>query len=163
MPDASSDSSIKAQVSLIELIDRGGFEASIITTFSANLPFYEEFVLRRLQAKNCRQNFVLMDAAQCASAWRSEASRPRYAGVEYTLIPMHAEGAFHPKIVVYWDLRKLPFLLGATILRCRGLASIERSLASSNSQMRIRRMRSSFEPCGSNSRAGYRMKLSTPC
>ena len=86
MPEPPSHSPIQSQVSLSELIDRGGFEASLITTFNANLPFYEEFVLRRLQAKNCRRNFVLMDAAQCASAWHSEASRPRYAGFEYTPI-----------------------------------------------------------------------------
>ena len=120
MPDASSDSSTKAQVSLIELIDRGGFEASIITTFSANLRFYEEFVLRRLQARNCRQNFILMDAAQCASAWRSEASRPRYAGVEYTLIPMHAKGAFHPKIVVLLGPKKTAISVGSHNLTLSG-------------------------------------------
>jgi hypothetical protein len=68
MPESPPHSPIQAQVSLSELIDREGFEASLITTFNANLPFYEEFVLRRLQSKNCRQNFVLMDAAQCAFA-----------------------------------------------------------------------------------------------
>jgi hypothetical protein len=107
-------------VSLIELIDGGGFEASLITTFSANLTFYEEFVLRRLQARNCRQNFVLMDAAQCASAWHSEASRPRYAGVEYSLIPMHAQGAFHPKIVFLLGPKKTAIFVGSHNLTLSG-------------------------------------------
>jgi hypothetical protein len=120
MPEPPPHSPIQAEVSLSELIDREGFEASLITTFNANLPFYEEFVLRRLQAKNCRQNFVLMDAAQCAFAWRSEASRPRYAGFEYTLIPMHAKGAFHPKIVFLLGPKKSAISVGSHNLTLSG-------------------------------------------
>ncbi len=75
-------------VSIFEVIKRGGYEASLITTFNATLPFYEEVVLRKLASAGCRHNVVLMDRRQCALAWDSEASRPRLAGYRYTLLPV---------------------------------------------------------------------------
>lgn len=33
-------------VSILDVIKRGGYEASLITTFNATLPFYEEVLLR---------------------------------------------------------------------------------------------------------------------
>lgn len=75
-------------ISLFEIIKRGGYEASLITTFNATLPFYEEVVLRKLVSAGCRRNVVLMDRQQCALAWDSEASRPRLAGYAYTLLPV---------------------------------------------------------------------------
>jgi hypothetical protein len=83
-------------ISILEVIKRGGFEASLITTFNATLPFYEEVVLRKLVSAGCRHNVVLMDRAQCAVSWASEATRPRLAGYGYTLLPVSAPGAFHP-------------------------------------------------------------------
>ncbi len=62
------------EVSLLEVIKRGGYEASLITTFNATLPFYEEVLLRKLVAAGCRHNVVLMDRGQCAASW--EARRP---------------------------------------------------------------------------------------
>jgi hypothetical protein len=120
MPDTNVAPPVLGDVSLADLIDRGGYEASVITTFNSHLPFYEEFVLRRLQYRNCRRNFVLMDAAQCASIWQSESTRPRYAGVDYTLIPMHAQGAFHPKIVFLLGKRKASICVGSHNLTLSG-------------------------------------------
>ncbi|WP_454737171.1 hypothetical protein [Cupriavidus necator] len=58
-------------ISLLNVIKQGGFDASLITSFNASLPFYEEVVLRRLVAAGCQQNIVLMDHAQCSLSWQS--------------------------------------------------------------------------------------------
>lgn len=87
-------------ISILDVIKRGGFEASLITTFNATLPFYEEVVLRKLVGAGCRHNVVLMDRSQCAISWASEATRPRLAGHAYTLLPIAAPGAFHPKLCI---------------------------------------------------------------
>jgi hypothetical protein len=89
------------QISILDIAESIGFEASLITTFNASLPFYEEIVLRRLRANGCRKNVVLMDAAQCSAAWASEATRPRLAGYDYSLIPVRSSAAFHPKIAIF--------------------------------------------------------------
>ncbi|MBL0419733.1 hypothetical protein JI739_05155 [Ramlibacter sp. AW1] len=107
-------------VSILDIVKRGGYEASLITTFNATLPFYEEVVLRRLVAVGVRHNIVLMDAVQCAQSWASEASRPRLAGHAYTLVPMRMHGAFHPKICVLVGPKKAAVLIGSHNLTLSG-------------------------------------------
>lgn len=107
-------------LSLLNVIRQGGFEASLITTYNATLPFYEEVVLRRLVAAGCQQNIVLMDRAQCAVSWASVASRPRLAGVEYALLPLDAPGAFHPKVCVLVGKNKAAVLVGSHNLTLSG-------------------------------------------
>jgi hypothetical protein len=107
-------------LSLLNVIRQGGFEASLITTYNATLPFYEEVVLRRLVAAGCQQNIVLMDRAQCAASWSSVASRPRLAGAAYTLLPLDAPGAFHPKVCVLVGKNKAAVLVGSHNLTLSG-------------------------------------------
>lgn len=107
-------------ISLIDVVKRGGYEASLITTFNASFPFYEEFVLRRLIAAGSRYNVVMMDAAQCAQVWLSEAARPRLAGHSYALLPMKVAGAFHPKVCLLAGPRKASLLIGSHNLTLSG-------------------------------------------
>ena len=107
-------------ISLVEVVKRGGYEASLITTFNATLPFYEEFVLRRLIAAGSRYNVVMMDAAQCAQVWSSDAARPRLAGHAYALLPMKVPGAFHPKVCLLAGPRKASLLIGSHNLTLSG-------------------------------------------
>lgn len=108
-------------VSLLDVIKRGGYEASLITTFNATLPYYEEVVLRKLVAAGCRHNVVLMDHRQCAVAWGSEATRPRLAGHAYTLLPIRVPGAFHPKVCLLLGPKKASILVGSHNLTLSGL------------------------------------------
>lgn len=108
-------------VSLLEVIKRGGYEASLITTFNATLPFYEEVLLRKLVSAGCRHNVVLMDRQQCAVAWGSQATRPRLAGHAYTLLPIGVNGAFHPKICLLLGPKKASILIGSHNLTLSGL------------------------------------------
>lgn len=107
-------------ISILDVLKRGGYEASLITTFNATLPFYEELVLRRLMAAGSRYNVVLMDGAQCAQAWASESARPRLAGHAYTLVPMRTNGAFHPKICLLMGPKKASLLIGSHNLTLSG-------------------------------------------
>jgi hypothetical protein len=107
-------------ISLVDVVKRGGYEASLITTFNATLPFYEEFLLRRLIAAGSRYNVVMMDAAQCAQVWASEAARPRLAGHAYALFPMKVPGAFHPKVCLLAGPRKASLLIGSHNLTLSG-------------------------------------------
>jgi len=108
------------EISILDVVEKGGFEASLITTFNATLPFYEEVVLRRLRANGCRHNVVLMDRKQCAASWSNEATRPRQAGYDYSLIPITARGAFHPKIAIFAGPKKVVLLVGSHNLTLSG-------------------------------------------
>ncbi len=107
-------------ISILEIAESSGYEASLITTFNASLPFYEEIILRRLRANGCRHNVVLMDAAQCSAAWSSEATRPRRAGYDYSLIPIRTSAAFHPKIAIFVGPKRASILVGSHNLTVAG-------------------------------------------
>lgn len=107
-------------ISLLNVIKQGGFDASLITSFNASLLFYEEVVLRRLVAAGCQQNIVLMDHAQCSLSWQSESTRPRLAGTAYSLVPVSAPGAFHPKVCILAGKKKAAVLVGSHNLTLSG-------------------------------------------
>lgn len=107
MPDVNED------ISLLAALKDGKFEASLITTFNATLPFYEEVVLRRLRASGSTDNVVLMDSVQCARSWATPSLRPRMAGSLYTLIPVVAPGAFHPKICLLAGRKRCVLFVGS--------------------------------------------------
>jgi len=81
-----------ADFAKIELLDRlyklrrdsRRLSASIITTYSINLPFYEDVILRHLQAAGSRLNVVLVDAGELAKSFLDG-------------------GAFHPKIIALFS------------------------------------------------------------
>ena len=85
------------RLSLLDELRKGGYEASLVTTFNAYLPFYEEVVLRRLVNAGVRHNVLLMDAQQYSVSLQNHP--PRLAGRSYTLAPISVPGAFHPKLI----------------------------------------------------------------
>lgn len=106
------------KISLLDELRKGGYEASLITTFNAYLPFYEDVVLRRLVSAGVRHNVVMMDANQYA---RSLASHPpRLAGRNYTLLPIKVGGAFHPKLLFLAGKNKGLILVGSHNLTLAG-------------------------------------------
>ncbi len=91
------------EISLFDVIGekKERFEFSILTTFNAYLPFYEQIVLRRMVKAGCRVNTLLMDAGQFSACLADPGGKPRSAGRDYTLIPVDAaSGVFHPKILL---------------------------------------------------------------
>ncbi|TCU21801.1 hypothetical protein EV130_110145 [Rhizobium azibense] len=99
------------KISLMEELKKGGYEASLITTYNAYLPFYEDVVLRRLVNAGVRHNVLLMDAQQYAASLA--AHPPRIAGRQYTLLPVKVPGAFHPKLVFLTGKSKAAILIGS--------------------------------------------------
>ncbi len=92
---------------------RGKFEASIIATFNAYLPFYEDVVLRRLVASGCHHNVLLMDRGDLLQSFSAPTSWPRLAGRAYTLVPMKASGAFHPKVALLVGKKSARIFVGS--------------------------------------------------
>ena len=99
------------KVSLLDELRKGGFEASLITTFNAYLPFYEDVVLRRLVNVGVRHNLLLMDARQFSVSL--EHHPPRFAGRSYTLTPIGVPGAFHPKLIFLVGKKKGLIVVGS--------------------------------------------------
>jgi hypothetical protein len=100
-------------VSLIEQLGETGFRSALIATYSCYFPFFEEVILRRLITAGCTHNVLLVDAARCAEAFKSDELRPRRAGHDYTLIPVSVPGAFHPKVVLRLGKSKGSLFIGS--------------------------------------------------
>ena len=99
------------RLSLLDELRAGGYEASLITTYNAYLPFYEEIVLRRLVNAGVRHNVLLMDAKQYANSISNHP--PRLAGRRYTLLPMAVSSAFHPKLILLVGKKKAFVAIGS--------------------------------------------------
>ena len=99
------------RLSLLDELRKRGYEASLITTFNAYLPFYEEVVLRRLVNAGVRHNVLLMDAQQYSVSLQNQP--PRLAGRSYTLAPISVPGAFHPKLIFLAGKQKGLVIVGS--------------------------------------------------
>jgi len=106
------------RISILNEIKNGGYEASLITTFNAYLPFYEDVVLRHLMGSGIRHNVLMMDASQATLAF--DRHPPRSAGRLYTLAPIKVAGAFHPKVVFLVGKKKGTLLVGSHNLTLSG-------------------------------------------
>lgn len=106
------------RISLLEELRKGGYEASLTTTYNAYLPFYEDVVLRRLINAGVRHNVLMMDRHQYAASISHDP--PRQAGRRYTLIPVQVGGAFHPKLIFLFGKSKGLIAIGSHNLTLAG-------------------------------------------
>jgi hypothetical protein len=81
----------------LELL-RGRFDHALLTTYSFNLRFFEEWVLRSLWAAEVRNVVVFVDRLQLGEALLDRA--PTLAGRGYHLVSARAKHAFHPKLLL---------------------------------------------------------------
>src|ERR1043166_4369467 len=107
-----------AKVPLLERLykmrrERRRFFASFMTTYSINLPFYEDVVLRYLQAAGCRLNVLLVDATELTKSLLVESTQPQRAGLDYLLLPVRSGGAFHPKIIALFSEDGMAIAVGS--------------------------------------------------
>jgi hypothetical protein len=109
---------METSISLFDEIKKGGYESSIITTFNAYLPFYEEVLLRKLSSNGVRHNVLMMDSAQCQRCFSNQP--PYLAGRRYTLLPMQSNGVFHPKIILLLGKKKGLLAVGSHNLTLSG-------------------------------------------
>ena len=109
-----------SSIAINDILKKEKYDASIILTYNAYLPFYEEVVLRTLQAGGCQNNAILMDSKQLQEAMNGHFTRPKLAGFDYTLLPIKVVGAFHPKIIFLIGKNKACLLIGSHNLTISG-------------------------------------------
>src|SRR3954451_7355328 len=77
----------------------GRFEHALLTTYSLNLRFFEEWVLRALWAAEVRNIVVFVDPGELGHALTDRA--PSAAGRAYhVVVAKNAKAAFHPKVLL---------------------------------------------------------------
>ena len=105
-------------LSLFDELQKGGYEASLMTTFNIDFPFYEDVLLRRMQVRGIRHHLVLVDQGMFQGALLTQP--PLKAGYQYSLAPMNCPGAFHPKVFMLLGPKKGLLVVGSHNLTMSG-------------------------------------------
>lgn len=92
-------------------LQSGGYNFALVSTFNANLDFFDQFVLRNLRRGGCEHVILFMDARMGIKA--IEDSPWNKAGKEYVLHPIKQAGAFHGKIAFLIGEKRAKLILGS--------------------------------------------------
>ncbi len=117
---------MKSGISLLEGLEHGRYEACLLATYNFYPPFFESVLLPKLEAVGCRYVAVLVDARQLSGTLQDESARPRHAGRDYVLVPIHMPGgraAFHPKIALMGGYKDGRLFIGSHNLTVSGLTA----------------------------------------
>lgn len=100
----------------------GGFHTSIVSTFGLDFEAYEAIALPRLRDAGCNNNIVVADARMLVQALSDEARRPKFAGRRYCVVGAHADGVFHPKVILQLGKATGRLLVGSANMTAAGIA-----------------------------------------
>lgn len=105
----------------IHLLDQfnGGFEHTLILSYSHDLLFYEQVIHRGLRENGARNLILLVDASEHERTFRQPLQE---AGLSYVVQPIRAAAAFHPKIVLLIGSGRGRLLVGSGNLTVPGYA-----------------------------------------
>lgn len=113
-------------VSLLKRLEGRAFEHAVFLTYSVDLPFFEDTVLRYLLRRECRNVAVFADeahvAAQQVLLGRMGSARGWWpCGRAYSLTPVFHRGSFHPKIAFLVGSDEVEVWIGSGNLEPGGL------------------------------------------
>ncbi len=108
---------------LLKRIREQGFHSSIVANFSCDLPFYETLIQARLRSVRCLNNIFLTDSHNYLNSIPSIGRLATGAGRRYTVVPVTAHGAFHPKLFLQLGEKKGRLLIGSANVSTGGFGS----------------------------------------
>lgn len=108
---------------LLKQLKVGSYENCVILTYNADLFFFEQVVLPTLRSHGCNNNLVLMDLKQYEASLVSASRHLGSLGKLYSVLPVKAFGAFHPKLILQAGEKTGRLILGSGNLTVRGFSS----------------------------------------
>ncbi|EKO3844020.1 hypothetical protein NTE29_004326, partial [Vibrio harveyi] len=87
---------MSSPISLIEELKKGGYDSCLMTSYSINFAFYEEYLLRKMQIAGVTNHLLFVDNRMLKAAIQN--FPPKFAGYAYGIAPMKCNQAFHPKV-----------------------------------------------------------------
>lgn len=97
-----------------------GWHSSIITTYSVDPAFYDNYVERRLRANGVKNNILMADERMLKVALNGLPESFIGAGVRYAVVPVGVTGAFHPKIHLRIGDNKARLVIGSANVTAAG-------------------------------------------
>ena len=107
---------------LFDCFSEAGFHTSIATTFSVDFDAYESVVLPRLREAGCNNNILIADDRMLGYALGLTFRLPKYAGRRYSVVGAHAQGVYHPKLILQLGKSKGRLIVASANMTTSGLA-----------------------------------------
>src|SRR3954465_8353035 len=108
---------------LLKRLQVGSYDNCVILTYTADLYFFEQVVWPTLRSKGCFNNLVIMDSRQYVSALDTEGPLLHRLGKSYSVWPVSATKAFHPKLILQTNERECRLIIGSGNLTVRGFST----------------------------------------
>lgn len=99
-----------------------GYHTSIITTFGVDFEAYESIALPRLREAGCNNNVLIADARMLSHSMGDGFRRPKFAGRRYSVVGVHPQGVFHPKLILQLGKTSGRLLVASANMTAAGLA-----------------------------------------
>ncbi len=108
-----------------ELFDRSkNFKKGIFCTYSLNLEFFENYLLKLKGISNCSNLCVFTDRKIYNNHFNTEVtSKPKYINKRYLVIPIDTEGVFHPKLYLLASEKLVRIGVGSANLTKEGIVN----------------------------------------
>jgi len=108
---------------LLKRLKVGSYDNSVILTYTADLYFFEEVVLPTLRSRGSFNNLVIMDSQKYVSALDTTGALLRRLGKSYSVWPVSATRAFHPKLILQTSEKQARLIIGSGNLTIRGFGT----------------------------------------
>lgn len=109
---------------MIDLIEQLGdsaaeFHSSVVLTYALDLELYDGLVRRVLNKAGVTNQVVFCDFRRYIEDIQIQ--RPRFLGRQYSVVPVHQSGAFHPKVYLLLGPKRGRMLVGSGNVTVGGL------------------------------------------
>lgn len=108
---------------LLKRLKVGSYDNCVILTYTADLYFFEQVVLPTLRSRGSCNNLVIMDSRQYVSALDTSGTLLRRLGKSYSVWPVPAAQAFHPKLLLQTSEKQARLIVGSGNLTVRGFST----------------------------------------
>ena len=103
-----------------DLPSRGKFHSCIISSFSFDYYFFDAQIRRQLHSKGIYNIILLCDANILEHSFGAFSFGTNHFLNDYTITPIEAKGAFHPKISIFFGEKDTMMHLGSGNLTSGG-------------------------------------------
>ena len=116
---------LNTPINLIDALDAYSFDHAVVTTFTFDARFFEDYCIENLKSFECNGNIsVIVDAGIYEQILVANPNdRPRTAGVRYLIEKFKSVSIFHPKIIFLSSSKRVRVIIGSANVTKSGITS----------------------------------------
>ena len=108
------------EINVCEEFSEQGYDVILISSYTANLIFFERFILRHLIENDCSYIGLFIDSKELQNSFL-HSSAITQLGLSYAVRGVDLDGAFHPKVYFMLGKEKAKLIIGSGNLTTSGM------------------------------------------